>query len=425
MKPGTPHRAIRATAGIALAWALAGAAPAAAWAQGGGSAPGQAPPPADAPASSSGVHSALRGNGMWIWQLARTNRGSIPSIAAQARRSGINTLFVKSGDGRSYWPQFSPRLVSALHARGLKACAWQYVYGTYPAAEAAVGAQAVRNGADCLVIDAESEYEGRYVAATTYVSELRRLIGPTYPVALTGFPYVHFHPSFPYSVFLAPGAAQYNQPQMYWHTIGTTVDLNFAVTFTWNRIYKRPILPLGQTYNNAPLAGVRRFRQLAGAYGAPGISWWSWQASSPLHWRVLAEPVPSLGFRPQYSYPNLGPGSRGDAVVWAQQHLYAAGQRQQLITGFYGGTTTAAVRAFQASRGLPQTGRLDPGTWARLLAIRPVNVRWISRRVGPRVVVEAVPARAAASGAPGTVTAPEPASARLPALRREIPPKPR
>jgi hypothetical protein len=362
---------------------------------------------------------------MWIWQLARTNRGSVPSIAAQAKRANIRTLFIKSGDSSNYWSQFNPGLVSALHGHGLKACAWQYVYGTNPAGEAAVGAQAVRNGADCLVIDAESEYEGRYVAATTYITELRRLIGPTYPVALTGFPYVHFHPSFPYSVFLALGAAQHNQPQMYWQTIGTTVDLNFAVTYTWNRIYKRPILPLGQTYDNARLAGVRRFRQLAAAYRAPGISWWSWQASSPLHWRTLAEPVPALGFRPQYSYPNLGPGSRGDAVVWAQQHLYGAGQRQQLITGFYGPKTTAAVRAFQASRGLAQTGRLDPATWTSLLLVRPVNVRWISRRVGPRVVVEAVPARAATTGAPRVVTAPEPASARLPALRREIPPKPR
>jgi hypothetical protein len=404
VKPAPRHGAARLIGALVLAVALGGASPSAA---------------------SADVHDAFRGNGMWIWQLSRTNGGSIASIAAQAKRSNIRTLFVKSGDSRNYWPQFSPQLVSALHARGVKVCAWQYVYGTYPAAEAAVAAQAVRNGADCLVIDAESEYEGRYVAATTYITELRRLIGRTYPVALTGFPYVHFHPGFPYSVFLAPGGAQYNQPQMYWHTIGTTVDLNFILTYTWNRIYKRPILPLGQTYDNAPTAGVLRFRQLAAAYGALGISWWSWQAASALHWRALAQPVPSLGVRPRYSYPNLGPGSRGDAVVWAQQHLYSAGQRQQLITGFYGEKTAAAVRAFQASRGLPQTGRLDPATWARLLAVRPVNVRWISRRVGPRVVVEAVPARASAAGGSRVVTAPEPASARLPALPREIPPKPR
>ena len=44
-------------------------------------------------------------------------------------------------------------------------CAWQYVYGNHPIAEAEVGAEAVHDGADCLVIDAEGEYEGKYVQA--------------------------------------------------------------------------------------------------------------------------------------------------------------------------------------------------------------------------------------------------------------------
>ena len=34
----------------------------------------------------------------------------------------------------------------------------------------------------------------------TYIRRLRDLIGPRFPVALAGFPYVDFHPSFPYSV---------------------------------------------------------------------------------------------------------------------------------------------------------------------------------------------------------------------------------
>ena len=155
-------------------------------------------------ASASGNPAALQGNGMWIWVMGASHRGSIPAIVAQARRSNIRTLFIKSGDGRNYWRQFTPALVSALHRAGLRVCAWQYVYGSYPVIEAQVGAQAVRNGADCLVIDAESEYEGRYVSAYSYVSTLRRLVGATYPISLAGFPYVHFHPGFPYSVFLGP-----------------------------------------------------------------------------------------------------------------------------------------------------------------------------------------------------------------------------
>ena len=122
-------------------------------------------------------------------------------------------------------------------------CGWQYVYGNSPIGEANVSAWAKRAGADCFVIDAEAEYQGKYVSADLYVRRLRALVGPSYPIALAPFPYVDYHPGFPYSVFLAPGAAQANQPQMYWHTIGTSVDQNFSHTYTWNRIYKRPIFP--------------------------------------------------------------------------------------------------------------------------------------------------------------------------------------
>ena len=53
---------------------------------------------------------------------------------------------------------------------------------------------------------------------------LRRLIGVDYPVGLTSFPYVDYHPRFPYSVFLGPGAAQVNMQQIYWRALGDSVD---------------------------------------------------------------------------------------------------------------------------------------------------------------------------------------------------------
>ena len=407
MTPSSPQRSIRRRrfAGwLGVGLALAALAPAAAPAQ----------------SATAGTGNPFHGNGMWIWQMGRSHGGSVPAIVAQARRSRISTLFIKSGDSRNYWRQFSPQLVSSLKQAGLRVCAWQYVYGTYPAAEAQVGAQAVRNGADCLVIDAEGEYEGKYVSASTYMGELRRLVGPTYPIGLAAFPYVHYHPSFPYSVFLGPGAAQYNQPQMYWRTIGTTVDLNFATTYRHNRIYERPIAPLGQTYNGAPIPEIRRFRQLAAAYRAPGVSWWSWQATPPASWSAVGSPVAALtGYQPMLGYPTLGMGSRGDRVVWAQQHLVGAGHAQP-ITGYFGATTAGSVRAFQAARGLAQTGVIDGATWPALLQAQPVRVRWVIQRVGTRVQAQAVPARA---GGPRTVVAPAPASARLPAVRYEIPPR--
>src|SRR5438270_2495236 len=155
-----------------------------------------APPPPRSPhhvnyRTPSGVFS---GRGMWIWILSRTNRGDLSSIIAQARHYGVRTLMIKSGDGSSAWSQFNSSLVRTLHANGLRACAWQYVYGNHPVSEAYVGAAAVKAGADCLLIDAESQYEGRYVAAQTYIQRLRSLIGQRFAVALAGFPYVDYHP---------------------------------------------------------------------------------------------------------------------------------------------------------------------------------------------------------------------------------------
>src|SRR5258705_9295801 len=87
----------------------------------------------------------LAGDGMWIWYVSRSSHGRIGAIASRAHRFGIETVLIKSGDGTKYWSQFSSGLVSALHARGLNVCGWQFIYGRGAAKEARVGARAVAN----------------------------------------------------------------------------------------------------------------------------------------------------------------------------------------------------------------------------------------------------------------------------------------
>jgi hypothetical protein len=148
-------------------------------------------PTAPLPTSITPTNSAFDTPGMWIWYLNASDGGDLAAIAAQARTAGIKTLYVKSSDGASnFWSQFTPELVAQVHALGLNICAWQYVYGNQPAGEAALGVRAVRDGADCLVIDAEVEYAGKYSAAQTYIEDLRASVGPSYPIGLASFPYV-------------------------------------------------------------------------------------------------------------------------------------------------------------------------------------------------------------------------------------------
>ena len=159
-------------------------------------------------------------------------------------------------------------------------CAWQYVYGNQPVGEAQVGAAAVRDGADCLVIDAESEYEGKYVSAQTYIDAAPADRPATSRSRWRAFPYVDFHPAFPYSVFLGPGGAQYNAPQMYWRDIGVSVDTVYAHTYAFNRLYGRPIFPLGRSTTRRPPVRSTASALSRAAIRRPTSSWWDWQEAS-------------------------------------------------------------------------------------------------------------------------------------------------
>jgi hypothetical protein len=353
--------------------------------------------------------SPLAGNGMWIWYLSHSSHGKLGQIAKKAHAHDIDTVLIKSGDGTHYWSQFSPAVVNGLHARGLDVCAWQFIYGDNPGKEAKVGAAAVANGADCLVLDVEGQYEGKYPQASYFISSLRSLIGPDYPLGLASFPYVDYHPALPFSVFLGPGGAQYNIPQLYWKDIGTTVDTGYIHTWVWNRIYQRPIDPLGQVYNHPKAGQIKRFRALAMSHGFDGVSWWSWQSAGKRQWKAVGQPVSPASGGPYPSYPFLHLGSKGDFVAWAQQ-LLAGGGYTVPINGYFQASTQAAVYAFQSDHGLPQTGNLDVPTWGPLLQNNPLPVRWVSGG-------GAVPAKAS-----GARVLPPPKSAKLPAVRNEIPP---
>ena len=373
--------------------------------------------------------SAFDGSGMWIWYLSKSEGGDPAAIAAQAGAHGVRTVFVKSADGANVWSQFSATAVAALKATGLRVCGWQFVYGRDPIGEALAAAAAKDAGADCFVIDAESAYQGRYAQAQRYVAKLRELVGPDYPIGLTSFPYVDYHPGLPYSVFMAPGAATFNLPQVYWKTIGDTVDESLAHTYEWNLPYETAIFPLGQTYDGPKAADVRRFNQLSTAYGARGVSWWVWQFASDSDWNALGAPVASLA-RPDTLWPTLTAGSggkvgsRGDLVVWVQQHLLGAGQTVG-VDGAFGGGTARAVRAFQTSNNLPVTGQVDAETWPVLLKTAPAAVDWVAKAKASARGARAAGARAAQAegGLPADPNGP--ASAALPAKRYEIPPGPR
>jgi hypothetical protein len=368
--------------------------------------------------SAVGPHSPYARQGMWIWYVDQSQGGSLAAIIATAHRHGIGTVYVKAGDGATRWGQFNSALVSELHRGGLKVCAWQFVYGNKPVAEARIGAAAVAAGADCLVIDAEAQYEGKYAAADLYLTSLRAAIGAGFPLSLAGFPYVDYHPAFPYSVFLGPGGAAVNQPQMYWKAIGTSVRTAFEHTYLYNRLWGRPIFPIGQTYETPGAGPLRLFRRYSASYGgAP--SWWDWQETTPREWGALgvrsaARKLP--GFQPEVGYPLLKLGEKGDLVVWAQERLVTAGQEVE-VNGIFERSTRRAVRAFQKAHDLPVDGQIGTDSWAQLIDYTPFKIEWAASTSTASSLLSDVRR--------GSLGARRPLSAGLPARRDELRAAPR
>ena len=350
--------------------------------------------------------------GMWIWYVDQSNGGDLSSIIKQARKSDIRTLYIKSGDGTDTWSQFNGPLLDRLHRAGFKVCGWQYIYGDHPGKEAKVSAVAKKRGADCFVIDAESEFEGKYSAADHYIRVLRERAGKHWPVALAAFPYTDYHPAFPYSVFLGPGAATVNAPQLYWKAIGDTVREAVDHTWYWNDLYDRPINPVGQTYDQPRRKELIHFRRYMDNYGA-APSWWDWQETTTGGWAALGADTDGgfNGYDTVNDKPTMQSGDRGDQVVWLQQHLVGAGFDVP-ITGIFGGGTKKAVKRFQADRGLGTDGVAGTQTWNRLLKVKPVRVNWYGARSRSRKV-----GGAAASATGGRS---EPLTANMPAVRDEI-----
>lgn len=326
-----------------------------------------------APSAAAGLprSSPFRGTALWITQLAQSGPSVLASVGAQA---GVHTLFVHVGDGSTIDPQFSPVLVQGLRAAGMSVCGWTFAYGLNPAAEAAVDVAAVRAGAQCLVIDAEGQYDGLYGAAQAFIHALRSQLGSDFPIGLAGQAEVAEHPKFPYSVFLGPGGFNVDLPQMYWLDFGVSVSAAFAATLPVNSIYGRPVLPVGQLYNSPAPAEVESFRALAGAYGTPGLSFFDLDSAGPQQLTALAAPLPALARRAVVA-PTLRAGADNDEVVWAQELLNGAGARLP-VGGFFGAETARALARFQQGHRLPPTGVLGPATWRALERMHPREPSW-------------------------------------------------
>jgi hypothetical protein len=163
---------------------------------------------------------------------------------------------------------------------------------------------------------------------------------------------------------------------MYWLDVGTSVATMYRHTYEFNLLYERPIDPLGQLFDSPPTAQIERFRAAANAYHAKGVAWWDWQSAGAAQFRAISQRAGATrGTSADLQVASLGRGAVGDVVVWAQEHLVAAGSRIA-IDGIFGPQTQRAVEHFQREHDMRPSGVLTPATWALLLRLAPVAVKW-------------------------------------------------
>ena len=239
----------------------------------------------------------------------------------RAKRAGVGTVYIKAGDASTTWSQFSSSLVSALHAGGLRVCGWQFVYGDAPIEEAKVGAAAVARGADCLIIDAEGHYEGKYASADRYIRKLRPQVGPDYPLSLAPLPLRRLPPGLsllgvPRSRGrpVQPAADVLEDDRDQRRAACTRIPISTTASTSGRSSHRADLSSPAAADQAVPTvrARLRRPRRelvvMAGNHRAR-------------MGRARQEGEAHRGLSTNTQLPLLRKGSRGDLVVWAQQHL--------------------------------------------------------------------------------------------------------
>ncbi len=265
---------------------------------------------------------------MFIWQIPRC--GSPQWIADQAALCGFKYLVVKIADGVNDFGVINgvdqaQQLVSALHANGLEAWGWQYLYSFNPEREAAKAVERIlETGVDGFVIDAEAQCKGRAAACAIYAGDLRAEMDEL-AVGLSSYRFPSLHPELPWKELRA--ICDFDMPQVYWclaHNAGGQLRRSVSEFSGFER--KLPLIPTGAAYREfgwePTAAEVKDFMDTAVELGLAGFNFWEWYDANlvlPVEiWETItgySPPVPPQGEYVQVNVEKLNIRSSSEVKV--------------------------------------------------------------------------------------------------------------
>lgn len=319
------------------------------------------------------------GKGMWLYLPERVEGGDPAAIVARAKASGLTHLYVRTGSSKAgfYAQDFLNRLLPVAHGAGLRIYGWDFPYLDDPGADVNRAMAAITHTTptgdriDGFSADIELRSMGVNISAETatyYGENLRRLVGPRYPLIATVPRPSPQLSSYPFAAVVQHFDAI--APMVYWMNRDPAADVGGAIDTLAQ--FGKPVIPVGQAYDGSAEGGppgvpsgaqIRLFMQVAEEHGAPAISFWSWQHADQQAWDAISQ-------APQFTLP-AAPQVMSIFQVRAYQHLLLSMGYTPGATGQMDQPTVEAVRAFQSARGLDPTGVIDERTRDALMTPYP------------------------------------------------------
>ncbi|MBI2388626.1 MAG: hypothetical protein HYV09_03330 [Deltaproteobacteria bacterium] len=198
--------------------------------------------------------------GLGFWVAFAGAVGGHERIVTRLGELGAKWIAPRAGEGasrdRNWQPKAAKEHVRRYHDAGLRVFPWLYSRPWTYRAEVALLKQLVDEGADGVIIDAETPWDrGQRATALRYMEALDKAL-PDVFVADAPWAYPHFHPGFPFAEFATRVNAR--MPQAYWSEIDNRgaryhlprIDDDWAKFHAANPKSVRPVWPIGVTYGH-------------------------------------------------------------------------------------------------------------------------------------------------------------------------------
>jgi len=246
------------------------------------------------------------GKGIWINVLQQCESGKVDKIVEKAKWAKLDYVIVKTHYG-SEWAEYNGRektrkLVNALHAAGIKAYAWGYVYGRFPEAEADRAIESLEMGFDGYIWNAEAHMRNRPEEAETQCRIVREYVDANCPTAILGystFCRVQNQAGIPFEVY--DRYCDVAMPQVYFswfqgwsgkNAAVRTMEIWLGEQAKWDHVAK-PIIPTLESSDGSsdmPKTSPKELSQAAqGFKGYFGVNFYTWEITNERLWKVIRD----------------------------------------------------------------------------------------------------------------------------------------